>query len=107
MHKCHQFQNHISQQLNRLTDQQNAEPTTEYRLQAAAQLQTEVASWLNTFCRLVKFQQEYVRALAAWTKRTECLEDTENGNVAKLRATVEKWQQGLDKLPEKVHWCIS
>ncbi|XP_051125950.1 protein ALTERED PHOSPHATE STARVATION RESPONSE 1 [Andrographis paniculata] len=105
MNRCHQVQNHISQQLSCLTDQQNAEPTTEYHQQAAAQLQREVASWYDSFCRLVKFQREYVRTLRQWTKLTDCLEvngNSETGQSSKLRIAVEKWLQELDKAPDKM-----
>ncbi|XP_027184624.1 nitrate regulatory gene2 protein isoform X2 [Coffea eugenioides] len=64
MYECHQVQNHIAQQLNHLVNQQNMEPTSEYDRQAAAQLKTEVNSWYNSLCKLVKSQREY-RALEA------------------------------------------
>ncbi|KAK4440221.1 Nitrate regulatoryprotein [Sesamum alatum] len=106
MHSCHQVQNHIAQQLSHLTDQQqNPEPTTESHQQAAAQLQTEVTSWHHSFSKLVKFQREYVRALCKWTELTACLEDidgTESSNSSTVRTLLEKWQETLDKLPDKM-----
>ncbi|KAG8385225.1 hypothetical protein BUALT_Bualt03G0020000 [Buddleja alternifolia] len=105
MHHCHQLQNHISQQLNHITDQQSVEPTTEYHRQAAAQLQTEVTSWYHSFCNLVKFQREYVRALWNWTELTNCLEDInslQGGNSSTVHALTGKWLQALDILPDKM-----
>ncbi|KAL0398275.1 UNVERIFIED_CONTAM: Nitrate regulatoryprotein [Sesamum radiatum] len=98
--------NHIAQQLSHLTDQQqNPEPTTESHQQAAGQLQTEVTSWHHSFSKLVKFQREYVRSLCKWTELTACLEDidsTQSSNSSTVHAILEKWQEALDKLPDKM-----
>ncbi|KAL0352800.1 UNVERIFIED_CONTAM: protein ALTERED PHOSPHATE STARVATION RESPONSE 1 [Sesamum angustifolium] len=106
MHNCHQVQSHIAQQLSHLTDQQqNPEPTTESHQQAAGQLQTEVTSWHHSFSKLVKFQREYVRSLCKWTELTACLEDidsTQSSNSSTVHALLEKWQEALDKLPDKM-----
>ncbi|KAI3455945.1 hypothetical protein Pfo_012608 [Paulownia fortunei] len=105
MHNCHQAQNHISQQLNHLTDQQSVEPTTESHQQAAGQLHTEVTSWYHSFCKLVKFQREYIRALCKWSELTDCLEDIDSpqsGNTSTVHTLTEKWQHALDKLPDKM-----
>ncbi|CAI9783476.1 unnamed protein product [Fraxinus pennsylvanica] len=77
MYNCHKFQNYISQQLNHIANQQNTEFSSEYHRQAAAQLKTEVTSWYNNFCKLVKYQKEYVRALCKWTEQTDCLRDVD------------------------------
>ncbi|CAA2980181.1 Hypothetical predicted protein [Olea europaea subsp. europaea] len=60
LYECHRAQNHISLQLNHLAYQQNAEFSSEYHRQVAAQLKTEVTSWHNSFCKLIKYQQEYM-----------------------------------------------
>ncbi|KAL2474955.1 hypothetical protein Adt_35691 [Abeliophyllum distichum] len=105
MYDCHQVQNHISQQLNHLANQQNTEFTSEYYLQAAAQLKTEVTSWYNSFCKLVKYQQEYVRALFRWTELTVCLRNVDgcgNSSMVHAHALAEEWLLALDKLPDKM-----
>ncbi|KAK6150132.1 hypothetical protein DH2020_017657 [Rehmannia glutinosa] len=105
MHNCHQVQNHISQQLNHLTDQQSVEPTTESQQQAAGQLQTEVNSWYHSFCKLVKFQREYVRALCKWAELTNYIENIDgpqSGNSSTVHNLTKKWQQALDNLPDKM-----
>lgn len=110
MHNCHQVQNHISQQLNHLTDQQIPEATTESRQQAAGQLQREVTSWYQSFCKLVKFQREYARALCKWIELTNCLEDInspQSRNSSTADTLLEKWLQELDKLPNKVRAVYS
>ncbi|KAL6567264.1 hypothetical protein OROGR_000932 [Orobanche gracilis] len=106
MRNCHQVQNHISHQLNRLTtDEEKAEPTSESHQQAAAQLQTEVTSWYHSFCKLVEFQREYVRVLCMWSELTCYLEDvdgSQNGGLSTMHSLTKKWKQALDKLPDKV-----
>ncbi|CAI9782180.1 unnamed protein product [Fraxinus pennsylvanica] len=105
LYNCHQVQNHISLQLNHLANQQNTEFSSEYHRQAAAQLKTEVTSWHNSFCKLIKYQQEYVRALCKWTERTDCLKDVDgcgNSSLVHAHALAEEWLLALDKLPDKM-----
>lgn len=107
MYECHQVQNHISQQLNHLVNQHSMEPTTEYNLQAAAQLKTEVTSWYDSLCKLIKFQREYVNALCRWIQLTNCLVDDGQGSISSsgVHSLSEQWLIALDKLPDKVIFC--
>ncbi|MCL7032119.1 hypothetical protein MKW94_001852, partial [Papaver nudicaule] len=76
MYECHQVQNNISQQVNRLSEYPSTEPTTAFHCLSTTQL--EVNIWYNSFCNLVKSQREYIRVLNRW------------------------WQLAFDRLPEKV-----
>ncbi|WOG84925.1 hypothetical protein DCAR_0104110 [Daucus carota subsp. sativus] len=103
MFDCHQVQTHISQQVNHLSNYQCVDPTTDYHKQAAAQLKSEVTSWCDSFCKLIKFQREYVRTMSRWIKLTDCLvenSDLSSGPSA-VHALCENWHLALDKLPEK------
>lgn len=104
MYECHQVQNHISQQLSHLMNQQSMDPTTNYHRQAASQLKTEVTAWYNSFHRLVKSQGEYVRALCRWIKLTYCfVEDSQRSvSASAVHTLCEEWQLALDRLPDKV-----
>ncbi|XP_022762672.1 nitrate regulatory gene2 protein isoform X2 [Durio zibethinus] len=104
MYKSHQAQNHISQQLNHLTDNLGMDLTTESHRQATAQLETEVSFWYYSFCKLIKSQQEYVRTLDGWIQLTDCLVDDHQQNrcLSAVRRLCEEWQLGLEKLPDKV-----
>ncbi|GER36783.1 hypothetical protein STAS_13153 [Striga asiatica] len=105
MHDCHELQSHISEQLNHLADQQKIEPTAESHRQAAAQLQTEVNSWYLSFCKLVKFQHEYVRALCKWSELTHYLQAIDGSRIddlKKVHTLAKKWLQALDNLPDKM-----
>ncbi|KAK8522407.1 hypothetical protein V6N13_115376 [Hibiscus sabdariffa] len=104
MYKSHRFQNHISQQLNHLTDNISMDLTTESRRQATAQLQAEVSFWYYSFCKLVKSQQEYVRTLCRWIHLTDCLvsDQRQSRCGSAVRRLSEEWQRGFEKLPDKV-----
>lgn len=108
MYECHQVQNHISQQLSHLMNQQSMDPTTNYHRQAASQLKTEVTAWYNSFHRLVKSQGEYVRALCRWIKLTYCfVEDSQRSvSASAVHTLCEEWQLALDRLPDKVFMLI-
>lgn len=107
MFDCHQVQTHISQQVDHLTNYQCVDPTTDYHKQAAAQLKSEVTSWYDSFCKLIKFQREYVRTLSRWIKLTDCLVDNSDlsGGPSAVHTLCEDWHLALDKLPDKVLIC--
>ncbi|KAJ9140853.1 hypothetical protein P3X46_031448 [Hevea brasiliensis] len=104
MYECHQFQNDISLQLNHLTDSQGVDLTTDYHHQATSQLETEVTSWYLSFCKLVKYQQGYVRTLCRWIKLTDCLVDDNqhSRSLSAVRSLCEEWQLLVDRLPDKI-----
>ena len=104
MYECHQVQNHISQQVSHLINQQSGDPTTNYHRQAAFQLKTEVTFWYNSFRRVIKSQGEYVRALCRWIQLTySFVEDSQRSHSASaVHDLCQEWQQALDRLPDKV-----
>lgn len=102
MHGCHQSQALISQQLSNLSDNHNTILNSEYHHQATIQFESEASYWYNSFCKLVKSQQEYVRTLSKWIQLTNCLRDGhESGNHSSIRTICEQWELGLDGLPDK------
>ncbi|CAI0545477.1 unnamed protein product [Linum tenue] len=105
MYACHQVQNHISQQMNHLNDNQGVESATEFHRQATAQLEAEIISWYHSFCRLVRSQEEYVTTLCRWVQLTSCLVDDQQPPSAQSPAVhklCEEWKLGFDKMPDKV-----
>ncbi|XVF00522.1 hypothetical protein REPUB_Repub04eG0008300 [Reevesia pubescens] len=104
MYKAHQIQNHISQQLNHLSDNLSMDLTTELHRQATTQLETEISFWYHSFCKLIKSQQEYVRTLCRWIQLTDCIVDNHQHNrcSSAVRRLCEEWQLGFEKLPDKV-----
>lgn len=102
MHGCHQSQALISQQLSNLSDNHNTILNSEYHHQATIQFESEASYWYNSFCKLVKSQQEYVRTLSKWIQLTNCLRDGhESSNHSSIRTICEQWELGLDGLPDK------
>ncbi|GFS43113.1 benzoyl-CoA reductase subunit C, putative [Actinidia rufa] len=104
MYECHQVQNHISQQVSHLINQQSGDPTTNYHRQAAFQLKNEVTFWYNSFRRVIKSQGEYVRALCRWIQLTYFfVEDSPRSRSASaVHDLCQEWQQALDRLPDQV-----
>lgn len=103
MFECHQFQNHIAQQLNHLSDDQEVELSTEFHRRATAQLESEIECWYNSFCHLVKSQQVYVTNLSRWIQLTDCLMDNhQRSNLASsVRKLSDHWLLASEKLPDK------
>lgn len=103
MYESHQAQFHISQQLNHRTDDQKMDLSTAYHRQAAAQLESEVYRWYNSFCQVVNFQLEYVRALCRWIKLTDSLKDDHRQSLhsSAVHSFCHQWQLALEILPDK------
>ncbi|XP_010540610.1 PREDICTED: uncharacterized protein LOC104814319 [Tarenaya hassleriana] len=98
MHKCHQVQTHISQLLNHLSDYPSIDLSSEYKRQAATQLENEVTCWYNSFCKLVNSQREYVKTLCKWIQHTE----SPSSSSAAARKLCIEWQILIENLPDKV-----
>uniref|UniRef100_A0A2N9J0M0 DUF632 domain-containing protein n=1 Tax=Fagus sylvatica TaxID=28930 RepID=A0A2N9J0M0_FAGSY len=85
MYESHQVQSYISQRLDHLHDNPSTELSTDSRRQATAQLETEVTYWYNSFCKLIKYQREYVRTLSRWIQLTDRLaDDHQRGGYASV-----------------------
>lgn len=104
MYESHQAQYHISQQLNHLTEDQKIDMSTAYHRQAAAQLESEVIRWYNSFCQVVNSQQEYVRTLCRWIKLTDSLKDDHRQShySSVVDSFCDQWLLALERLPDKV-----
>ncbi|KAI3950825.1 hypothetical protein MKW92_044309 [Papaver armeniacum] len=104
MYECHQVQNNISQQVNRLREYPSTEPTTAFHCLSTTQLEREVNIWYNSFCNLVKSQREYIRVLNRWVQLAESLAEDQPqiGLTSNIHILCEEWQLAFDRLPEKV-----
>ncbi|XP_030512035.1 protein ALTERED PHOSPHATE STARVATION RESPONSE 1 [Rhodamnia argentea] len=103
MYRCHKVQNHIALQLNHISVNQVTELSSDFHRQAAVQLEAEVESWYNSFCKLVISQKGYVRTLYRWLQLTDCLADDQlqSNFSSALRILCEDWQLHLDRVPDK------
>ncbi|XP_071722473.1 protein ALTERED PHOSPHATE STARVATION RESPONSE 1 [Rutidosis leptorrhynchoides] len=104
MYECHKMQNHISQHLNHIIEDQSMDFTSENRRQATVQLEAEVTWWYTSFCKLAKSQREYARVLFQWIQLTDCLvnDQQKSDHRSAVYRFCEEWQLVSDRLPDKV-----
>ncbi|KAL2477875.1 hypothetical protein Fot_46889 [Forsythia ovata] len=107
MHQFHEVQNDIVQQVRGLVNQANkGEPTFDMHRQATRDLESAVSAWHSSFCRLIKFQRDFVRSLHGWFKLTLLTVSGEatNGNreLSEVFAFCDEWKLALDRIPDTV-----
>ncbi|KAL5795040.1 hypothetical protein ACOSP7_003634 [Xanthoceras sorbifolium] len=107
MYECHEIQNNIVQQVRGLVHQSaKGDSTSELHRQATRDLESAVSTWHTSFCRLIKFQRDFMRSLHGWFKLT--LIPVCNDNVDGTRessesyAFCEEWKLALDRVPDTV-----
>ncbi|RZC48059.1 hypothetical protein C5167_040998 [Papaver somniferum] len=108
MNHYHELQNNIVQQVRGLINRADkGESTTELHRQATRHLESAVSSWHSSFCRLIKYQRDYIQSLHSWIKLSlqpiKDITTTEpTTNPANLFAFLDEWKQALDRLPDTV-----
>lgn len=109
MNQFHEVQNHIVQQVRGLVNRsRSGDSTSDLHRQATKDLESAVSAWHSSFCRLVKYQRDYVRSLHGWLKLTLIHVDDEkhsavvNDISSELFAFCDEWKQALDRLPDTV-----
>ncbi|KAG9147714.1 hypothetical protein Leryth_014870 [Lithospermum erythrorhizon] len=67
MNQFHEVQNDIVQQVRGLVNQSNkGVSTSDLHRQATRDLESSVSAWHSSFCRLIKFQRDFIRSLHGW-----------------------------------------
>lgn len=110
MNQFHELQDHIVQQVRGLVNQTSkGESTSELHRQATSHLESTVSAWHSSFCRLIKYQRDYIRSLHGWLKLTLLHVGTDNTNgtsdpsaSSELLAFLDEWKQALDRCPDTV-----
>ncbi|XP_057808330.1 LOW QUALITY PROTEIN: nitrate regulatory gene2 protein-like [Salvia miltiorrhiza] len=107
MNQFHEVQNDIVQQVRGLVNQTNkGESTSDLHRQATRDLESAVSAWHSSFCRLVKFQRDFVCSLHGWFKLTLLPVHTETSNGARELSQVfafcDEWKLALDRVPDTV-----
>ncbi|KAF8113854.1 hypothetical protein N665_0045s0093 [Sinapis alba] len=107
MHQFHEIQNNIVQQVQGLINRSGkGESTSELHRQATRDLETAVSLWHSSFCRLIKFQREFIRSVQAWFKLTlipVCHdENTGHKEPVDAYAFCDEWKLTLDRVPDTV-----
>lgn len=107
MHQYHEVQNNIVQQVRGLVNRSaKGDSTSELHRQATRDLESAVSSWHSSFCRLIKFQRDFIRSVQGWFKLTllPVSNDNVNGNVehSDAYAFCDEWKLSLDRVPDTV-----
>ncbi|KAJ4907454.1 hypothetical protein Rs2_11112 [Raphanus sativus] len=107
MHQFHEIQNNIVQQVQGLINRSGkGESTSELHRQATRDLETAVSLWHSSFCRLIKFQREFIRSVQAWFKLTllPVCHDNNPGHKEPVDAYAfcDEWKLTLDRVPDTV-----
>ncbi|XP_044470376.1 protein ALTERED PHOSPHATE STARVATION RESPONSE 1-like [Mangifera indica] len=106
MYESHQVQTHIVQQFKYLNTIPSIEATSEIHRQSSLQLQLQVQQWHQSFCNLVKAQQEYIQNLTGWLRLSLFQFSkpllSRNGQESGIYSFCEEWQLAVDRIPDKV-----
>ncbi|KAK4411180.1 Nitrate regulatoryprotein [Sesamum angolense] len=107
MNQFHEVQNDIVQQVRGLVNHTNkGESTSDLHRQATRDLESAVSAWHSSFCRLIKFQRDFVRSLHGWFKLTLIPVNSEptNGNreLPEVFTFCDEWKLALDRIPDTV-----
>lgn len=107
MHQYHEVQNNIVQQVRGLVNQAaKGESTSDMHRQATRNLESVITAWHSSFCRIIKFQRDFVRSLHGWFKLT--LIPVSNANMSGKREPSEvydffdEWKLALERVPDTV-----
>ncbi|RWR87423.1 protein virilizer [Cinnamomum micranthum f. kanehirae] len=109
MNQCHEVQNNIVQQVRGLVNRSRAgESTSDLHRQATRDLESAVSAWHSSFCRLIKYQRDYIQSLHGWLKLSliqvdEQKEPSATGDVStNLFTFCDEWKQALHRVPDTV-----
>ncbi|KAI4302827.1 hypothetical protein MLD38_038528 [Melastoma candidum] len=107
MHQYHEIQNVIVQQVRGLVNcATKGQPTSELHRQATRDLESAVSAWHSSFCRLIKFQRDFIRSLHGWFKLTLLPVDNDNNSGNREHsdayAFCDEWKLALDRVPDTV-----
>ncbi|KAK4738536.1 hypothetical protein R3W88_002233 [Solanum pinnatisectum] len=107
MNQFHQVQNDIVQQVRGLINREiKGQSTSDLHRQATRDLESAVSAWHSSYCRLIKFQRDFIRSLHGWFKLTLVSVNTEptNGNreFSDSFMFCDEWKLALDRIPDTV-----
>ncbi|OMP00740.1 hypothetical protein COLO4_12411 [Corchorus olitorius] len=107
MHQYHEVQNNIVQQVRGLINRSGkGDSTSELHRQATRDLESAVSAWHSNFCRLIKFQRDFICSLHGWFKLTllPVSNDDVDGNrePSEVYAFCDEWKLALDRVPDTV-----
>lgn len=108
MNQFHEVQNHIVQQVRGLVNRAaKGESTSELHRQATRNLESAVSAWHSSFCRLIKYQRDFIQFLYGWLKLTLIPLNNDNINIHREQQSAvfsffDEWKLALERLPDTV-----
>ncbi|XP_051132981.1 nitrate regulatory gene2 protein-like [Andrographis paniculata] len=108
MNQSHVIQSDVVQQVRGLvaTTAKTGAATSDMQIQATRDLESAISSWHSSFCRLIKFQRDFIRALYGWFKLTLLPVTVEPSNAQndfrEVLAFFDEWRLALDRVPDTV-----
>ncbi|CAK9133583.1 unnamed protein product [Ilex paraguariensis] len=107
MNQFHEVQNDIVQQVRGLVNRSTkGESTSDLHRQATRDLESAVSAWHSSFCRLVKFQRDFICSLHGWFRHTLLPVNSEptngNGEPSEAFMFCDEWKLALERLPDTV-----
>ncbi|KAJ0112597.1 hypothetical protein Patl1_00104 [Pistacia atlantica] len=107
MHQYHEIQKDIVQQVRGLVNRANqGDSTSELHRQATRDLESAVSAWHSSFCRLIKFQRDFIQSLHGWFKLTLLPVSNDNMSINREPSEVyvfcDEWKTALDRVPDTV-----
>ncbi|KAK2415358.1 protein ALTERED PHOSPHATE STARVATION RESPONSE [Trifolium repens] len=106
MHQYHEIQSNIVQQVRGLVNRLGGDSTSELHRQATRDLESAVSAWHSSFCRLIKFQRDFILSLHGWFKLSLIPVDNDNNNNRMEHSDAymffDDWKLALDRVPDTV-----
>lgn len=106
MHQYHEIQSNIVQQVRGLVNRSSGVSTSELHRQATRELESAVSAWHTSFCRLIKFQRDFILSLHGWFKLSLIPVDNVNINNSREPSDAymffDDWKLALDRVPDTV-----
>lgn len=108
MHQYHEVQNNVVQQVRGLINRGGkGDSTSELHRQATRDLESAVSAWHSSFCRLIKFQRDFIRSLHGWFKLTLFPVSNDNADIINREPSdafgfCDEWKLALDRVPDTV-----
>ncbi|GMH17206.1 hypothetical protein Nepgr_019047 [Nepenthes gracilis] len=108
MNQCHEVQNQVVLQVRYLVNRSvKGEPTSELHRQATRDLESAISAWHSSFCRLIKYQRDFIRSLQGWFRLTLIPVDKEANNITSHEPSdafsfFDEWKLALERVPDTV-----
>ncbi|KAK7262978.1 hypothetical protein RJT34_30561 [Clitoria ternatea] len=109
MNECHQAQKNIVLQLGYLKTIPSTESTSEIHRQSTLQLEIEVKTWHQSFCKLFNAHRNYIQSLTRWLRlslsqfnRKPLNNTAEQEETRILYRLCEAWNHAFERIPYKV-----